>query len=115
MSMIAMLIMAVVLGFFVVCALAMAPAYMEYYTVRDVLENVATDPQNEKASTSALRRRISNLFNTNRIESIKAGDVVLSRDNGELKINGNYEARVHLFSNVDAVMVFDDLVFTVGN
>lgn len=104
---------AIMIGFFVMAALAMAPSYMEHATVRKVIERVVESPEARKDSTAALRKRISRGFDTNRISALKASDVVLSRKDGKIIINANYESRVHIMFNIDAVMVFDDLEYTV--
>ncbi len=115
MSFLGIAVIAIMIGFFVVAGLAMAPSYMEHMTIRKVMEDIVNSPDAENNSTAAMRKRISRAFDTNRIDGMKASDVVLSRKDGRLHVNANYESRVHIMFNIDAVMVFDDLQYTVGN
>lgn len=114
MSLPGMLAIAVMVGFFVMAGIRMAPSYFEYMSVRDVVKRVAQehDPANE--SVADMRRKIANLFNTNQIYGLKPGDVEIYREDGRTWIDARYEARVPMFANVDAVIRFDDLRVEAG-
>lgn len=114
MSLPGVLAIAVMVGFFVMAGIRMAPSYFEYMSVRDVVKRVAQehDPANE--SVADMRRKIANLFNTNQIYGLKPGDVEIYREDGRTWIDARYEARVPMFANVDAVIRFDDLRVEAG-
>lgn len=114
MSLPGVLAIAVMVGFFVMAGIRMAPSYFEYMSVRDVVKRVAQehDPANE--SVADMRRKIANLFNTNQIYGLKPGDVEIYREDGRIWIDARYEARVPMFANVDAVIRFDDLRVEAG-
>src|SRR5690554_5035926 len=100
MSLPGVLAIAVMVGFFVMAGIRMAPSYFEYMSVRDVVKRVAQehDPANE--SVADMRRKIANLFNTNQIYGLKPGDVEIYREDGRTWIDARYEARVPMFANV---------------
>ena len=60
-----------------------------------------------------VNRKIDSVFNTNRIEVIRARDVKVYREKESIVIDASYEHRTALFDGVDAVLVFDDIKVTV--
>ena len=114
MSMLGMLAIAVMVGFFAMCGLRIAPSYFEYLTVKDLITKVATENGAEAKTARELRRSIATNLNTNQIYGISAKDVEIYRKEGKMFIDANYEARIHVMGRIDAVMSFDDLKFEVG-
>jgi hypothetical protein len=113
MSLLGMLIIAIMAGFYIVCGIRLSPHYFEYLTVRDILIKVADESQ-PGATSGQIRRHIGNLFNTNGIYAMKSTDVEIIRKDGKTILDGSYEARVPIIGRIDAVMRFDDLQFQVG-
>jgi|TARA_R100000900_G_scaffold146524_2_gene137235 hypothetical protein len=109
-----MLTIAVMVGFFVMAGIRMAPSYFEYMAVRDVVERVAQEHDPATETIADIRRRISNLFNTNQIYGLKPGDIEIYREDGQTWIDARYEARIPLVANIDAVISFDDLLVEAG-
>lgn len=116
MSLIGMLCIAAMLGFFAMCIIKMAPKYFEYLSVKEIVSKVAeeSDPT-QRQTIGDIRRRIATLLNTNQVYDIKTGDVEIFRKEGKTYIDAGYEARVHLMWRIDALLVFDDLKYEVGS
>jgi hypothetical protein len=114
MSILGILIIGIMVGFFVMCGLRLAPSYFEYLTVKDVITAVATEHEADKKSIRELRRKLENLLNTNQVYGIDPRDVEIYRKDGKTYIDGNYEARIPVAGRIDAVMRFDDLKLQVG-
>jgi hypothetical protein len=113
-SMPAILIIVAMLAFFVMCGLKMAPLYFEYLSVKEIVEQVASEYDKETETTSDIRRRLETMFNTNQIYALKARDVEVFRKDGVTYIDSNYEARIPILGRIDAVMKFDDLKLVAG-
>jgi len=114
MSILGMLIVLIMVGFFVMCAIRMAPPYFEYLSVKDIIVRIAMDPETEGESIGSIRRRIDSIFNTNQIYELKAKEVEVYSKRGKLYIDASYEVRVPVMGRIDAVMRFDDLLYAVG-
>ena len=114
MTILGMLIIGIMVGFFVMCGLRLAPSYFEYLTVKDVITVVATEPEADKKSIRELRRRMEALLNTNQVYDINPRDIEIYRKDGKTFIDANYEARIPVAGRIDAVMSFDDLKLQVG-
>lgn len=99
-----------ILGSFLVLALRVAPSYMTYLTVKDIVERAAEQYDPKSQSLADIRTRIRKLLNTSRVYDIKAEDIDVFRDNGKVIIDATYEVRFPLVWIIDGVMVFDDLL-----
>ena len=99
-----------ILGSFLVLALRVAPSYMTYLTVKDIVERAAEQYDPKSQSLADVRTRIRQLLNTSQVYDIKAEDIDVFRDNGKVIIDATYEVRFPLVWIIDGVMVFDDLL-----
>ena len=114
MSILGMLFIAIMVGFFIMCGLRMAPSYFEYMTIKEAVTKTATEYDADKKSIRQLRMRLTNLFITNQVYGINPDDIKIYRKDGKTFIDGNYESRIHVVGRIDAIMNFDDLLLQVG-
>lgn len=109
-----MIIIAIMVGFYVLCAIKLIPVYTEYLAVKEILTKVANEHVPGTTTTGQMRRRLDNLFNTNQIYGMKPQEVEIYRKDGKTFIDGSYEGRVTIAGKLDAVLRFDDLLFVAG-
>lgn len=114
MSIPSMLVVAAMVGFFIMCTIRMAPRYFEYLSVREIVTTIAREHNPEEEDIPDIRRRIETMFNTNQIYDLQPKDVEVYRKDGRTFIDARYEARVPIMGIVDAVMSFDDLEIEVS-
>lgn len=114
-SVLGILAIMVMVGFFVMCIIKMAPPYFESLTVRAIIENIVDDPDMSNFSTSQIRRRIETELNTNQIVEVEAKDIEVYRKKGETYIDASYEVRMPIFWRIDGVIKFNDLHYALGN
>ncbi len=115
MSIPGMLAVAIMVGFFVMCIIRMAPPYTEYLSVKSIIEQVTMEFDPQTQSIGDIRRRIDFMFNTNQIYELKHKDVEVFRKDGKTFIDARYEVRVPVMGRIDAVLKFDDLLYVTGN
>jgi hypothetical protein len=109
MSLPSMLLVVAMVGFFVMCAIRMFPRYMEYLSIREIVETVAREYNPDEEDLADIRRRLDTMFNTNQINDLQPKDVEIFHKEGRTYIDASYETRVPIMGIVDAVMTFDDL------
>ncbi len=114
MSLPGMIVLAMMVGFFVMAAIKLVPAYFEYLSVREIVEKVSAEYEPEVTTIADIRRRLDNLFYTNQIVALKPREVQVFRKDGRTHIDASYEARVPMFWRIDAVLKFDDLEYIAG-
>lgn len=107
------LIVLAIAGFLFTIGVKLAPKYITNFTVESTVESLRNEPEIAAKSITEMRFAIERKFDVNRIEVIQA--VCRDKDRPCLKIeksttkviiDANYEARVHMMGNVDAVVVF---------
>lgn len=114
MSIPGMLVVAAMVGFFIMAAVRMVPHYAEYLSVREIITTIAQEHNPEEEDIADIRRRIATVFNTNQIYDLQPKDVEVYRKDGRTYIDSRYEVRVPMVGIIDAVMSFDDLEVEVG-
>lgn len=110
-----MLIVMIMVGFFIMCAIRMAPPYFEYLSVKDIVARMVMEHDAETQSLGQIRRKIANIFNSNQIYELQPEEVEIFRKKGKTFIDANYEVRIPIMGRIDAVLKFDDLLYVMGN
>lgn len=114
MSVPGILIIVLMVGFFVMCTIRMGPRYIEYLSVREIVETVAREYNPDEQNKADIRRRLESMFNTNQITDLQSKDVEIFHKEGRTYIDARYEARVPIMGSISAVMSFDDLEVEAG-
>ncbi len=106
MSLIAMLILVVVLIFALVIAVRLTPVYLESMEVGSILNSMEQDSELQGASRTELRQTLQRYLQVNGIQRIGRDDIGFSDTAGGTLMVIEYEARVPLIFNLDAVAKF---------
>lgn len=115
MSILGILIIMLMLGFFAMCIIRMTPAYLEYLSVNEIIAGVAMETDPVTDGFRDIRRKIAKIFNSNQIYLLNPDDVEIYSRDGKTYIDANYEVRLPVMWRIDAVLKFDDLLYEVGN
>ena len=109
MTLISWMIVATFLGGVGLVVLKIIPAYMNYASVKSIMDDLARDEKIKGQSPKGIRRMLNSRLEVNDLKTI-------SRDKKAFKfrkIDGGYalvltyEERENLFANLDYVVVFD--------
>lgn len=100
--------------FFLLTGLKIYPGYYEYFSVKTSMEGLKgdsnLDSMNKKDIWLALEKRFEiNMVNTVKMEHLT---VELDKKTKKRNIRLNYEYRVPLYGNVDAVLKFDTSIIS---
>jgi type II secretory pathway pseudopilin PulG len=106
MTLIGWLMVLAIVGFVTLIALRLLPGYMEYLTVRQVVEQVYNQATPE-STPATIRGDIQRRFTVNDVKSVSARDIEVTRQENRITIRLAYEYRTPVVGNVDAVLVFD--------
>ncbi len=109
MTAIGMLLVLVIAILISTMVIKLIPVYLEHYNVASVLTALKNDPQVTEMTDKAIRDSIDNRFSINSINEVRANQVKIIRDGGRVtSLSLDYEVRVHMFWNIDAVVHFND-------
>lgn len=104
------LVVILVAGFFLTCALKLGPVYGDNFLVRDALKSLTSLPKGNQSfselTDSDIRNQLNNYFTINGIRDVPRNAVSIERKSDSVLVNINYERRVPLFYNIDVVMTF---------
>ena len=96
-------------AFFMTILLKMGPAYLDYWTVRTIMTEVAKQPQMIEGGPRGILDAVGKRMDINNLRdrSVKDDFAIEKVDNNAYNLIVSYEDRRHLFFNVDAVAMFD--------
>jgi len=109
------LVFLLIAAFFLTIGFKIGPLYVTNYTVQSTVKALQNEPELASKSVIEMRQAIERKFDVNTIVVIQAvcrdkhrPCMKVERSKSIVKIDANYEARVHVMGNVDAVVVFDN-------
>lgn len=103
-----------VLAFFVLLTLKLLPPYLEYFKVGSILDSIKQEPDLAKMEIPEIRRMMDQRFSIDSVSALSPKDVVIEKQGAKVSLAANYEARVHIMGNADAVLVFSKEIEIVG-
>ncbi len=115
MTMISMLALAVLIGFVLLIAIKLAPVYLGQFKVASALKGLTSDARAKDASSDDIKELLLKKFQIDDVDHIKAEDIKIDTQGSAMIVRIDYEARVNILSNVDAVVVFDGNEVRLGN
>lgn len=111
MTMLGMLLTLVILIAVATVTIKLVPVYLEDFTVTTVLKSLKDDPDIAASSDHEIRESVSKRFEINNVEHVKASQVQIARRDGRVqKVSLDYQVRVPMFWNIDALVHFADSV-----
>lgn len=93
-------------GLLLLATIRLVPVYLEYSSVRTVINNVISDSNTAMLSEHQIRDTIAKRFQVNRVENVSARDVEIKKDGMKLTIKVDYEVREPLVANVGLIVTF---------
>jgi len=82
-----------IFGMIVVTGFKILPMYMEFYSVKSILETVTTDESIDARSKRDLWKAINRRLQINQIRGLKKENFIISFDNNVTTIMADYEVR----------------------
>jgi Domain of unknown function (DUF4845) len=104
-SLTGLIITLAVLGFFVVMAAKLMPAYVEYFTVKKMF--AAMEQAGDlKGTVRDIRRSFDTRNAIEDVKSVKGEDLEITKEGGETVITATWSTKVSLVSNASACLDF---------
>lgn len=88
----------------------LSPPYLEHLTIKKSMQDLAKQSDIKTLSTATIRDLLLRRFQVNNIRNVKATDLDVDKRDGKMYLSMDYEVRVHVMFNVDAVVKFDEVV-----
>ena len=110
MTYLGMLIMLIVIAFFAVVLIKVAPLYIESFKVKSSLDSLAQESKDGQplSSPQEIEKHLFNRLGVNDVQHVTRKDIKITREGRKTVVVVDYEARVTLFDNLDLVAHFPD-------
>ncbi len=115
MTMISWMVVIGIVIFFGMVGIKSLPVYMNHYKVVSILKNVAGQPGATDQTPRDISKTLEKRFDIDMVNHVTHKDVKVAGQPGNPRaLVVDYEVRVHMFYNVDAVYTFSENV-PLGN
>jgi len=110
MTFIGFLLMFVLIGFFTLLVLKLAPIYLEHFKVVSSLNSLEKEPELGAKSKEEILSLLQKRWDINSVDHVSSKDVQITKQGGHVKVQVAYEVAEHIMGNVDALVYFDDAI-----
>ena len=111
---VSMLMILALAGFVFAMAMKLFPSYLDGFKVSSTLSGLTTDSRVEGATDRQVRELILKKLQVDDVESVESAHIKIESSGKKRLVSIEYEARVHLVGNLDAVVVFGDNSVEIG-
>lgn len=106
-SLLSIMIILIIGGVFFSVGFKLYPAYFDYKLVDSVLTDVSTDQGELSKPLIRLRQDVQKKFRINQVQLPEKDSLVIRQERGIVYFDLDYEVRVPMFFNVDAIVSFN--------
>ncbi len=109
------IMMLLALGAFVLAMVfKLFPFYLEGFKVSSTLKGLSSDTRVEGASDRQVKDLILKKLQVDDVDTVTSEHIKIDSSAQKRSVSIEYEARVHMFGNIDAVVVFGDNAVEIG-
>lgn len=106
-----MLLFVAMLAFFVTIIFKLAPPYYDFWQIKEVMESFAEEPDLAELKAKEVESRFDKRLIVSNIRDFdRKENVTITTSDQVLTIDLEYEVRINMFRNVDAVIAFTHTV-----
>ena len=105
-TMFGFLFVAVVLVFVAMLAMKVVPAYIEFFSVKKILNTMGQESDLGSKGNAEIRNDFANRASVSYVSVVKPGDLSVDRSGGVPVVSVDYEFRTKLIGNVSLVVDF---------
>ncbi len=101
-------------GFVLIIVVKLFPVYLESFKVNSALQGLTSDSRVEGASDAKVKELILKKLQVDDVDHLTNKDIQIVKQGAKRQVSIDYERRVSMMGNVDAVVAFDNSV-EIGN
>ena len=105
-SMFGFMLVAVVVIIFAMLAMKLVPAYIEFFSVKKILNAMGQDSETKSMSNADIRNSFAKRADVGYVTVVKPSDLEIDRSGGKMVISTEYEYRTPLVANISLVVDF---------
>jgi len=105
-SMIGLLFWGIIIVFVALVAMKLIPAYVEYFEVKRILNELGREIGDKNMSNGDIRERFGKRAMIDNITAVTPADLVISRENGQTVVSVDYAFQSPLVGNLSLLADF---------
>jgi hypothetical protein len=95
-------------AFFMTLLFKLGPLYLNFWTIRSIMTGVVEQSESIQGGARGVIDTINKRMDVNSVKNITAKDFAVQKiEQNTYQVTVEYEQRVHLFFNIDAVAMFN--------
>ena len=98
------LLVAIVVIMLAMLAMKLVPAYVEYFSVKKILNAMGQDNEIKSMSNAEIRSAFAKRADVGYVTVVKPSDLSIDRSGGNLVISTEYEYRTPLVANISLIV-----------
>lgn len=110
MTLISIMILLGLIGFFVLLTLKIVPIYLNHNKVKSALEALKESPEFTTMGEYEIRDSLTKRFNINYVTDVTKDDITVSKHGNYAKVDIEYETIVKLAGNLSVLAEFHDTI-----
>lgn len=114
MTLISLILLLGVIGFFAMLVLKIGPIYLEHTKVKAALAEIEQIKDLESKSEAEIRSTLNKRLYMNYVERVKSEHIKIAKRGGYMKLEVVYDVVEKIFGNLSVLVQFNDVV-EVGN
>jgi len=104
-SLLGLIVVGAILVFVAIVGMKLAPAYIEYFTIRRTVRELARSP--ESMTVKDIMGSFDKHSQIDDISSIEGKDLEISKNGNSVTITAAYQRKVPLFANISVLIDFE--------
>ena len=104
-SLIGLLLVSAILVAFAIVGMKLVPSYLEFMAVKKVIKAVAEE-KGGASTVAEIRRSFELRASVDAIESVKSGDLEITKDSGGIVVAARYRKEIPLVANIGIYIDF---------
>ncbi len=95
------------IGFLLMIGIKLFPVYYKGFTTQKIVEDIAVEMQGKKPTKKQLWQSIDKRININSVYGVDKNHFVFERNKEAIDFGLDYEVRIPIIANLDAIAKFD--------
>jgi hypothetical protein len=96
-----------VVAFFALIGFRLLPAYLEYFTVKRIITDLAQNPDLKGASAKDVQLAFDRRATAEYLSAVKGTDLQVSKGAHGISISASWEQKLPIVSNISALVEFE--------
>lgn len=107
-SIYSMIMLGALMGLVLIAVLRLVPPYLDNNVIINAMEGIIANNDMSEISITQIRTDVIRSINVNGMRNFDPSNIQLTMENGREYVDINYESRVDIFYNIDAIVSFEN-------